>query len=308
MEFSFVKLVITLQLHADVTDPLALFALRSGFEAAFREEVGCGRPDCADCPSASECPYHRTFARPLSTDPAALRRFQKPSLPFVFDIPRLSPLPSRGTAVELGLTILGEATQHVSTYVAALRRLFRTGGPRFRVPASIARVESVAGGGIRHCIQAGDGALTLEGMGLLSLEGLEQCAVATPRTLALTFVTPLRLVHEGRPLLRLSFSALARALMRRVSSLAYYYGGVELDYDYKWLARESELVESDTAGLQWVDWGGTSPGGRACGLLGRASFRGDLTDFQPFLLFGEHVHLGKGAAYGIGAYRIEKII
>jgi hypothetical protein len=144
-------------------------------------------------------------------------------------------------------------------------------------------------------------------LGFLSLQGLQQAALATPRTLALSLVTPLRLMHEGRPLRQLSFSTLVRALMRRVSSLAYYYGGIELDYDYKWLTRESEQVDSDTAGLQWGEWGKGSAGGRASGLLGRAIFRGDLTDFQPFLLLGEHVHLGKGAAYGLGAYRIDKI-
>ena len=306
MEFTFVKLVFTLRLEEDTANPLVLFGLRGGFEPAFREEVGCARADCADCPSAPACPYHRIFARALSSDPAALRRFQKPSLPFVFDIPRLPPSPNRGAVLELGLTLLGEAAQHVPTCVGTLRRLTRPGATPARLPVRIEQVESVAAGGTHHSLQEGDGALSLEGMGVLSLGGLVRGAVVTPRTLDITFVTPLRLVHEGRPLLHVSFSAFARALMRRVSSLAYYYGGVELDHDYAWLARESELIESDTTGLQWVDWGRTSPGGRVGGLVGRAFFTGDMTDFHPFLLLGEHIHLGKGAAYGLGAYRIEK--
>ena len=32
----------------------------------------------------------------------------------------------------------------------------------------------------------------------------------------------------------------------------------------------------------------------------------DLTDFHPFLLFGEYFHAGKGATYGLGRYRLEK--
>ncbi len=296
MEFTFARLAVSLRLETESADPLLLFSLRSGFEPAFREAAGCGCSGGDDCP----CPYHLTFARTLSPDPAAVRRFQKPSLPFVFDIPRLPSPPNRGAEVELGLTLLGDATRYVSVYLAALRLFLRDHGVRG------ARVESVGDGGIRQCLQEEDGPFSPEGLGLLSLRGLEQGVAAMPRALALTFVTPLRLVHEGRPLRQLSFSALARALMRRVSSLAYYYGGTELDYDYKWLAQESELIESDAAGLQWVAWRGGG-GGQASGLVGRAVFRGDLADFQTFLLLGEYVHLGKGAPYGLGAFRIARI-
>ncbi|HEY6008333.1 MAG TPA: CRISPR system precrRNA processing endoribonuclease RAMP protein Cas6 [Geobacteraceae bacterium] len=307
MEFTFIKLVIALRLEEDIADPLALFGLRSDFEPAFRDAVACTLPACTGCPSVADCPYQQNFARALSCDPAALRRFQKPSLPFVFDIPRLPLPPNRGVTVELGLTLLGTASRHVPVYLAALRNLLRGNGLHGRGALRPVRVESIGDSGTRQCLQEGDGELFLKETGFLSFQGLQQAALATPQTLALNFDTPLRLVHEGRPLRQLSFSSLARPLMRRTSSLAYYYGGLELDYDFRWLAREAELVDSMTTGLRWVDWGGEVPGSRASGLVGRAVFQGDLADFQPFLLFGEHVHLGKGASYGLGAYRIEKI-
>ncbi len=43
------------------------------------------------------------------------------------------------------------------------------------------------------------------------------------------------------------------------------------------------------------------------GLVGTATYAGDLAPFWPYLVFGQWVHVGKGATFGLGAYRIEAI-
>jgi hypothetical protein len=41
------------------------------------------------------------------------------------------------------------------------------------------------------------------------------------------------------------------------------------------------------------------------GLVGTATYAGDLRPFWPYLVFGQWVHVGKGATFGLGAYRLE---
>jgi len=42
------------------------------------------------------------------------------------------------------------------------------------------------------------------------------------------------------------------------------------------------------------------------GFVGEITYLGDLKDFLPFLLLGSYIHVGKGATFGLGKYRIAK--
>ncbi len=119
--------------------------------------------------------------------------------------------------------------------------------------------------------------------------------------ITISIETPLRILHEGKPLHELSFSVIIRALMRRISSMAYYYGGVETNLDFKWLVSSSNSVETEQKDFRWVEWGkGVS------GVIGTGRFGGEMAEFHPFLLAGEYIHAGKGAALGLGRFNLER--
>jgi len=40
------------------------------------------------------------------------------------------------------------------------------------------------------------------------------------------------------------------------------------------------------------------------GLVGAAVYQGDLKPFWPYLVFGQWTHVGKGATFGLGGYRL----
>ena len=88
--------------------------------------------------------------------------------------------------------------------------------------------------------------------------------------------------------------------MRRVSSLAYYYEGAEAPLDYRWLSLCSEKVTTVASDCRLVSWGG-----HPAGLVGTASFHGDLEPFQLLLQLGLATQLGKGASFGFGSYRLQ---
>ena len=118
-----------------------------------------------------------------------------------------------------------------------------------------------------------------------------------------------RLKHGDRFVTSLPFHVLLRGLLRRISSLMYFHHGKELDVDFVGLIKRAEQVETRSEDTQWVDWDRYS-GRRDAritlgGLVGTVTYAGDLDEFRPLLKIGEYVHVGKGAVFGMGKYRIE---
>ncbi|HEY5512348.1 MAG TPA: CRISPR system precrRNA processing endoribonuclease RAMP protein Cas6 [Geomonas sp.] len=291
MELHYVKLFFTFTLNEDLADPYALYACRSDFDAAFRRAISCRRLDCTGCPSVASCPYPANFGQKIARDPDAVKRHQKPPLPFVFEFPVLLPTPNGGSSFECSLTLFGSAVQHLGCYLAAVKLLLDG------MHASLVKVEAECPGGARTAIAAGNH----PALPLLSALDPTGAGPLLPDRVAVCFVTPLKLTHEGRLLRRFSFSELARVLMRRVSSLAYYYEGVELPLDYRWLSLASEAVRTLDSNCRLQSWSG-----RPAGLVGAACFEGDLEPFHLLLQLGSATHLGKGASFGFGAYRLER--
>jgi hypothetical protein len=290
MEVPFLQLLFSLAANRPAPTPYALFGLKQLFPAAFREVNGCALPG-GECGGGADCPCRATFAQALSADPAALRRYQKPPLPFAFKIPQLIS-PEKGE-YELSLTIVGDATGNLELYLRALQYLFSKNSAW---GISVREISAVAADGSRQLLGSA-GRLELTSIPFRSFVEAGSVPVSNGGAITVELLTPLRLLHNGRPLRSPSFAALAGALFRRVSALAYYYGGVELADDFKWLAQQSRAVGSSAAQLEWVNWGGALQG-----VVGELSFRGEVEDFLPFLRLGTLLNVGKGASYGMGSY------
>ena len=290
MELHHVRLFFTFTLSANLSDPYALFSSRADFEAAFRKALSCRRLDCAGCRAAANCPYPANFGQKIARDPEAVRRHQKPPLPFVFRFPILTQGANRGSTAECERTLIGSAVQDAGCYVAAVELLLGA------LPAVLIRVEAECPGGGRAPLAGGDH----PALPILSALDPSACGPLAPDAVAIRLLTPLKLVHEGRLLKQFAFSHFARSLMRRISSLAYHYEGSEPSLDYRWLSQRSEHVETVCSDCRFVSWQG-----RPAGIVGAATFRGDLEPFHLLLQLGLATQLGKGASFGFGCYRFE---
>ncbi|MBU5615342.1 CRISPR system precrRNA processing endoribonuclease RAMP protein Cas6 [Geomonas azotofigens] len=289
MELHYARLWFSFTLRHDLADPYAFYATRADFESAFRAALCCKRGDCTGC-RRGDCAFPASFGQQIAEDPEAVRRHQKPPLPFIFDFPLLPPVPNRGRVCELTLTLVGSAIQHLPDYLAAVRLLIENKGG-----AEVAVAAESPGGERTDC--GNDGSLTLPLLG--SLDPALTGPLPT-ETVAIRLLTPLKLVREGRLLKTFTFADFARTVMRRVSSLAYHYEGAEPALDYRWLSGQSETVRTVESDCRFVSWNG-----RPTGILGTARFDGDLEPFHLLLQLGAATHLGKGASFGFGAYRVE---
>ena len=271
--------------------------LRKTFRDCFRAIV-CRQPGgCDCCPDTHNCPYRLIFGQVLAADPEAVRRHQKPPLPFVFELRPVSWNQQKGVSFELGLVLVGSATYHVPVFCATLMAVFRS------LPGCyLAGIDSVGCSGSAAPVLNGDGAIALDRLATISAEDILAVSTLPPDQARLNFITPLCIVQDGKAIREFSFSRFIATLLRRVSSLAYYYGGSALELDYKRLSglgKEVRIVEN---ALRYTDRDNCQKEG----LTGSCLVTGNLYEFHPVLLLGEYLHCGKGAAYGMGRYRISR--
>jgi hypothetical protein len=302
--------------------------LRGGFGSAFRR-VSCAlrASDCRPCSLREVCPYGYVFETSPPAESEVLSNLKDIPRPFVIEPPeddRTEYLP--GEELTLGLVLAGRSVAYLPYFVAAFRNLGRTGIGRTRAGFDLVRVSQLSAaewavGLAKGAADYSRGAPVFDaGRGeTVSLAGVEERCVGyvhvaraaetvSRRRVTLEFLTMARLKHGDALRPSPTFHILARALLRRVSSLAYFHHGVKLDLDYPALverARQVRLVGDET---RWVDWARYSNRqDRAMdlgGLLGRATYEGDLGEFRELLVVGSLVHVGKNTTFGLGRYRL----
>jgi hypothetical protein len=134
----------------------------------------------------------------------------------------------------------------------------------------------------------------------------------TPRRLTIAFLTPTRLKYAGRLLKDgPAFHAILRRLLDRLAALSLYYHNIPLTLDMREWKRHAEqihLIESHVTPYDWERYSNRQQTRmRLGGVLGTVTYEGELAPFLPFLAIGEWLHVGKGATFGLGKYRITAV-
>jgi hypothetical protein len=221
-------------------------------------------------------------SRSLSSDPELVRRHQKPGLPFVFSLPA-------GGATDC--LLIGPAIAELSRILSTLAAI--AGTP----PLNSFCAFDYQGREIPLTADGGDELPVLSAAELLDM--------ASPRyggctRLRIKLQTPLRLVANGYELTRFEPSRFIRTVLRRLSSLAAYYGVAGDPETFMRLASLADKLRMTGAGPL------PAPSGRR-GVLGSYTLQGPCDEFGPVLELGGLLHVGKGAAFGLGAFQISPL-
>ncbi len=283
--------------------------LRGGI-ALLLKRIVCLHPQlthCRECGLRHECVYPAVFepAPPLDSD--VLRTHQDVPLGIVLRLPtQWQPAYQAGDRLIFGMVLMGEPIRHLPYLVAAVERLGQNGlGPervRFRLAAVHAQLPDgtqlpVYVAGLMYNVQAAYSSQQRQG------------APTETDTLTLAFVTPTRIKHDDHFLHETPpFHVLIRTLLRRISSLSYFHGGQRWETDYRgWIERAEGIAipqtdvqmtvtpRCSTDQQQRINLGG---------IVGSVTYCGDMAPFLPLLRLGELIHVGKGAVFGNGQYRV----
>jgi len=295
--------------------PNAGSTLRGGFGAALKR-VACfqrSRPpdSCAGCPVAHQCPYGYLFETRLPPDSEVLRSSSEIPHPFVIEPPE-SPPPvyEPGSALELRFVLVGRGIAFLPYIVLAFERLGEVGMGRGRGRFQVEEVvaEHPLTGHWAPVYRGGKPLACATDLTLSYEELAAACAGANADDLLVEFVTPTRLVADGRLVERPSFQQLVRAALRRISSLSYFHCGNRWEADFQGMVATAERVETAATDLRWVDWERYSSRQetrmKLGGVVGSARYRGPVSVFLPLLLAAGVVHLGKACSFGNGKLRV----
>ncbi len=128
----------------------------------------------------------------------------------------------------------------------------------------------------------------------------------------LEVVTPIRLIKKGKPMFKLTVKDFFTALVRRISSQAALHTGEEVDMDHCQLVDLAVGLECREYDLHWHDWRHLEGRHRTQGiggLTGSMTLAGDsLKEIFWLLELGSLLHVGKGASYGYGRFRLVDVV
>jgi len=288
-------------------------ALRGGFGHTLKRLVCYNPADCRErCRLGNDCVYGYLFETSPPEDAEVLRNFTGVARPFVIEPPldrreTLEP----GERLDFHVALVGRGIAYLPYFVLVFQQLGNAGLGRTRGRFAL---ENVTALGTRNreeetVFDATDGMIHNCEVDAGPAEWEARAAQLPPGRLTLDLLTPTRLKHQGRWVREgPPFHVLVKALLGRVSSLSYFHCGERWETDFRgWIDRAQD-VQLAEFGTGWVDWerysGRQRQRVRMGGLVGRATYEGDLRDYLPLLVLGELVHVGKGTVFGNGQYRI----
>jgi hypothetical protein len=248
-------------------DPLQLpvykgSTLRGGFGTVFKETVCVvEHRDCARCLLRSRCAFPYIFDTPVPEDAARLRKYPAAPHPFVF----LPPLEEKtlyrpGETLAFDLTLIGKGIDFLPYFIYTFERLGeRYGLGKGRGRFAVGSVTWLSPDGKEELLYSGVEKTLRNSFRSATVQDLLQIstlhfALSSLHFLTLHFVTPTRLVYAEALTSAPDFHILMRALLRRLSNLAYFHCGTELNLDFRGLITTAEQIETVTSDLRWYDW------------------------------------------------------
>lgn len=310
-----------LQVVARAVTPLELdlqsgAALRGALTNSLWERFCSNKaaPTCAACPLITHCPVAALVA-PLREE--GQKGGEQHPRPYVIRPPVGKQRYEPGEVLEFGVGMFGRAAALFPYLVMAVptfeaqglgRKLAALGNQRGRLAVeAIDAVSPLTGARQplyrRDCLQARAPGLAI------SAADVRAAADALPRDrLTLQFHTPLRLTDDKRLVRELALRPLVQRLMRRLDDLSITFGDGSLALAWQWYLAQAEQVRVVRDETVWADVVSYSARQRRRtpigGLLGRATFAGDLTHLRELLVWGSLIHVGKNAVKGDGWYSI----
>ena len=265
-----------------------------------------------DCQFPEKCVYSKYFETPVPEDSPVLRRQTFAPHPFVIEPPRTGKRDyAPGDTLACELVLIGDALEVLPWIVFTLHKMGeqRMGLKNERGRCHLDRIESLPARDSypsRTIYTEETQTLTDEGL-ILGIDDVMADAPHVTDTIQLAFLTPTSIKLKGQWMRDLTFEHLIRNLLRRIRFLSLCHCAEELDVDAHALIEAAGSVEHKFY-LKWLRRDRYSHRTEASipmdGFIGSIRYEEDLRQFLPFILLGEHLHIGHHTAFGYGQYRL----
>lgn len=291
--------------------PYAGSMLRGGFGHALRRVICVLKhADCRDCLLGERCAYVVLFeaGRSLAHKDGPLHPVVPQ--PYIIEPPlgrerRVSP----GETLDFVLVLVGSASKYLPYFVYAFNALGERGLSRTRGRFVLESVATRSADAWTDIYTAEMKTLTAKDPGVNGPDLTQRHKQLSSREqITMNFLTPTRIKFDGRFVKTPEFHHVLRALLRRLSGLSQYHCGRPLELDFRSLVEQAHSIRRVAADVVWIDRDRYSfrqkQRMKLGGFTGPIKYRGDFSSFAPFLAWGEILHVGKAASFGLGKYEL----
>jgi hypothetical protein len=297
------------------TTPLALpdyagSTLRGAFGGAFRR-VACTMrdTDCEECLLRRNCAYPTVFETKEEDERTEAAR------PFVIEPPLEGEQDfAPGEAFAAGLALFGRALETLPYFLVSFRELGRRGLGAGRGKCELTELTAVHPfTGARAAVYThADQRVRDVNLRSTAAEAARAAADRPTDRLTVNFLTFTRLKYLGHFVDRVEFPVLISRLLGRVEALTdppsepapWLAGRSARELIHR--AKEVQVEDHPACWQEWTRYSSRQDTRmKMGGVVGRVTYAGDLAPFLPLLVLGQFTHVGKGAVFGLGKYRIE---
>lgn len=278
--------------------------IRGALCSVMKGLVCVARPsDCRECYVQRRCAFARLFVSMPPRDGRMMKLYPSAPHPFVLRYPegwgRRAEYRDRLT---FKLHLFGSSVETFPFILRTVERLQETGLGPDRAGFEFERVVAETQDGDRDMERDGSPPPW-------ELHG-SRGGVTEEANLSLRLRTPVRVRQDGKPASRLSFRTLVANLCRRLSALAYFAGGTELDWDYAGIVDRAGRVRTERDETRWEKFERYSsrqnrkmPFG---GLLGQVTYGNVPGDLADIVRVGQFFGAGRHTTFGLGEYEVSR--
>jgi hypothetical protein len=251
--------------------------------------------------------WRALFQPSLSTDPVALRKFQKPAPAFVISMPFMQKeFFSIGDRFALEVLFIGTGIPLIHEFLRSLIHIGKlglvVGEGRFEV-VELFNVEPNQSEGLlwRRDEPLEVLACSVQALSWLLRQGPVQ------KQLRLRFITPTRLMIHGKPLRNPSLRKIFPFMLRRTTSMLHTHCQLEVLDDPATVFELVDQLEAVASRMVWSDWRSLqgSRGLSVGGFVGEMSVRGAaLQELYWVFAVASLLGIGKAATYGAGHFEL----
>jgi len=217
-----------------------------------------------------------------------------------------------GESFKLGVNLFGYAVKLFPYVAQAIMQIGNSGVGYHRGRYAIQQIEAV------HPITGKRVDLLKNGKSEIPSQALTHDDICkTTRnwssdSLNLRFLTPTQIYRQGKFDHRPQFAPIIARLLERLEAIHHHYTQTEVLLDwsetYQSLVAQADTITISLDNTRWIETkGGSRRANRLqdlSGFVGDVQFRGNITPFLPYLLWGQALHIGKNTPKGNGWYTI----
>ena len=261
--------------------------------------------NCEGCFLLDTCFYSQLFESRTPKDSRRMRKYPHipPGLRLTID-PWDKPAALAGETLIVGITLFGSAINTMMSLLLSLEETFQRGIGR-KSP------EGDRGTALIRSISSSGG----EYFSWSDFMNFEQIPVKITRwaesgrflsgSVALNFTSPTRIASGGRVTGSPSFRDIVSTILRRITNIAYFYCGMELEADFKGLLSLAESVEYESNFLRVGQSRYSAHQKRRMtldGIVGEMRVWDCPEELMPWLELGGRLGIGKNTSMGMGRY------